>query len=75
MGTSDFSLSDLQFMLAGAWVSLQLTMWAMLIGTLAGGVFGLLRAVFPRATAPLGWFLDVFRCVPLLIQFVLLVLL
>ena len=28
-------------------------------------------ATLPRATVPLGWFLDVFRSVPLLIQFVL----
>ena len=71
MLSTDFSFSDLQFMLAGAWVSLQLTLWAMLIGTLSGAVFGLVRAVYPRASAPLGWLLDVFRCVPLLIQFVL----
>ena len=71
MLSTDFSLSDLQFMLAGAWVSLQLTLWAMLIGTLSGAIFGLVRAVYPRASAPLGWLLDVFRCVPLLIQFVL----
>ena len=71
MLSTDFSVSDLQFMLAGAWVSLQLTLWAMLIGTLSGAIFGLVRAVYPRASAPLGWLLDVFRCVPLLIQFVL----
>ena len=71
MLSTDFSLSDLQFMLAGAWVSLQLTLWAMLIGTVSGAVFGLLRAIYPRASAPLGWLLDVFRCVPRLIQFVL----
>ena len=43
----------------------------MLIGTLAGVLFGLLRATLPRATLPLAWLLDVFRSVPLLIQFVL----
>ena len=71
MFSTDFSASDLQFMLAGAWVTLRLTLWAMLIGTLSGALFGLLRATLPRATVPLGWFLDVFRSVPLLIQFVL----
>ena len=48
-----------------------LTFWAMLLGTLAGIVFGLIRALFPRASVPLAWFLDIFRSVPLLIQFVL----
>lgn len=71
MLSTDFSASDLQFMLAGAWVTMQLTLWAMLIGTLSGAFFGLLRAALPRATVPLGWLLDVFRSVPLLIQFVL----
>lgn len=58
-------------MLRGAGVTLQLTAVAMLLGT-AGGVFvGLLRMLLPRATLPLAWLLDVFRSVPLLIQFVL----
>lgn len=68
---TSFAITDLQFMLAGAWVTLKLTLWAMLIGTASGLVFGLLRAFLPRMTAPLAWLLDIFRCVPLLIQFVL----
>jgi polar amino acid transport system permease protein len=63
--------SDLLFMLQGAWVTLQLTVAAMLLGTLAGVLCGLLRAALPRASLPLAWVLDVFRSVPLLIQFVL----
>jgi polar amino acid transport system permease protein len=72
MLSTSFGLNDLLFMLGGAWVTLKLTMWAMLIGTLAGILFGFLRAALPRATIPVGWLLDVFRSVPLLIQFVLL---
>lgn len=71
MFDTSFAITDLQFMLEGAWVTLKLTLWAMLIGTLSGLVFGLLRALTPRLTAPLSWLLDIFRSVPLLIQFVL----
>jgi polar amino acid transport system permease protein len=58
-------------MLHGAWVTVQLTAAAMVIGTLAGVICGLLRAALPKASLPLAWVLDVFRSVPLLIQFVL----
>jgi len=71
MFETSFAITDLQFMLAGAWVTLKLTLWAMLIGTASGLAFGLLRAIFPLMSAPLSWLLDVFRSVPLLIQFVL----
>ena len=71
MFSTSFTFNDLLFMLQGGWVTLKLTMWAMLIGTVAGTFCGFLRASLPGLTAPLGWLLDVFRCVPLLIQFVL----
>ncbi len=71
MFTTSFSWNDLLFMLDGAWVTLQLTFWSIILGTLAGLLFGLLRALLPRASLPLAWVLDVFRSVPLLIQFVL----
>lgn len=71
MFTTSLTISDLLFMLQGAWVTLQLTAAAMLLGTLAGVLCGLLRAALPRASLPLAWVLDVFRSVPLLIQFVL----
>ncbi len=71
MFATSFTWNDLQFLLNGAWVTLQLTCWAILLGTFAGLVFGLLRALLPRASLPLAWVLDVFRSVPLLIQFVL----
>ncbi|MFS2126943.1 amino acid ABC transporter permease [Pseudomonas sp. Pseusp97] len=71
MFSTSFTLNDLMFLLQGAWVTVKLTVGAMLIGTLAGIVLGWLRAALPRATMPVGWFLDIFRSVPLLIQFVL----
>lgn len=71
MFATSFSWNDLLFMLDGAWVTLQLTFWSIILGTLAGLLFGLLRALLPRASLPLAWVLDVFRSVPLLIQFVL----
>lgn len=71
MFSTSFSWNDLLFLLNGAWVTLQLTCWAILLGTLVGLLFGLLRALLPRVTLPLAWVLDVFRSVPLLIQFVL----
>lgn len=71
MFSTSLTASDLLFMLQGAWVTVQLTAAAMVIGTLAGVVCGLLRAALPKASLPLAWVLDVFRSVPLLIQFVL----
>jgi polar amino acid transport system permease protein len=71
MFSTEFSSNDLVFLLNGAWVTLQLTFWAIILGSVAGLLFGLLRALFPRLSLPLAWVLDVFRSVPLLIQFVL----
>jgi len=71
MFSTSLTASDLLFMLQGAWVTVQLTAAAMVIGTLAGLICGLLRAALPKASLPLAWVLDVFRSVPLLIQFVL----
>lgn len=64
MFSTSLTATDLLYMLDGAWVTLQLTFWAILLGSLVGLLCGLLRA--------LAWVLDVFRSVPLLIQFVLL---
>jgi His/Glu/Gln/Arg/opine family amino acid ABC transporter permease subunit len=71
MFSTSLTSTDLLFMLKGAGVTLMLTFWAMLLGTFAGIVFGVIRALFPRASLLLAWFLDIFRSVPLLIQFVL----
>jgi polar amino acid transport system permease protein len=72
MFSTSFSANDLLFLLNGAWVTLQLTSWSIILGSFAGLLFGLLRALLPRASLPLAWVLDMFRSVPLLIQFVLL---
>ncbi|WP_397449347.1 amino acid ABC transporter permease [Pseudomonas sp. NA-150] len=71
MFTTTFTWNDFLFLLQGAWVTILLTLAAMVIGTLSGVICGLLRAMLPRSTVPLSWFLDIFRSVPLLIQFVL----
>ncbi|WP_136476694.1 amino acid ABC transporter permease [Pseudomonas sp. DG56-2] len=71
MFSTGFTWNDFMFLLEGAWITLQLTFWAILIGTIAGLLFGLARALWPRLSLPLAWVLDVFRSVPLLIQFVL----
>jgi polar amino acid transport system permease protein len=69
---SDFGLQELLLMLGGAGVTLQITFYAVLGGTVMGLVFGLVRAVAPWwINWPLGGILDVFRSVPLLIQLVL----
>ncbi|MEO5698967.1 MAG: amino acid ABC transporter permease [Casimicrobiaceae bacterium] len=58
-------------MLNGAGVTLTITFWAVLGGTLMGMVFGLVRAAAPWwINWPLGAILDVFRSIPLLIQLV-----
>jgi polar amino acid transport system permease protein len=69
---TDFARTDLWFMLRGAGMTLTLTFWAVLGGTAMGLVFGVLRAAAPWwINAPLGAVLDVFRSIPLLIQFIL----
>ncbi len=69
---TDFARTDLWFMLQGASMTLALTFWAVLGGTLMGFVFGVLRAVAASwINVTLGIVLDVFRSIPLLIQFIL----
>ncbi len=72
MDGSDFGVQELLLMARGAGVTLTITFWAVLGGTLMGVVFGLLRSVAPWwIDWPLGGVLDIFRSVPLLIQLVL----
>jgi len=71
MFTTSFTGTDLLYLLQGAGVTLELTFSAMLVGTVAGVVIGILYTLLPRLSIPLAWFLDIFRSVPLLIQFVL----
>ena len=49
MFTTSLTANDLLLLLQGAWTTLAITAMAMLIGTLLGVVFGLLRALLPRA--------------------------
>lgn len=72
MFTATFSWTDLGFLLQGAGVTLLLTFWAVLGGTLLGLLFGLVRASAPGwPSAAVGTVLDIFRSVPLLIQIIL----
>ncbi len=72
MDGSDFGVQELLLMLRGAGMTLMITFWAVLGGTLMGVVFGLVRSMAPWwINWPLGAVLDVFRSVPLLIQLVL----
>ncbi|WP_182419432.1 amino acid ABC transporter permease [Bartonella sp. HY038] len=64
------SWNDILYMANGALVTIELTALAMLIGTIIGVFCGFLRAGAPTLSAPLSWFLDITRSVPLLIQFV-----
>ncbi|MFN7166953.1 MAG: amino acid ABC transporter permease [Pannonibacter sp.] len=67
-----FSSNDLMFLLKGAWLTIQLTVVAVAIGTVLGVVFGWARASLPGwVNVPIGAVLDVLRSVPLLIQLVL----
>lgn len=69
---TSFTLNDLGFMLKGAGATLAVTFWAVLAGTLLGMAFGVARATAPWwVNAPIGFVLDIFRSVPLLIQLVL----
>lgn len=71
LGTS-ITWGDLTFMISGAGLTLAITFWAILGGTLAGIIFGLIRAQSPwYVNAPVGAVLDILRSVPLLIQFIL----
>jgi hydroxyproline transport system permease protein len=66
------NLNDLWFLFQGAGWTLLITGVAMLGGTLLGVVFGVFRAVVPWwASIWLGFILDIFRSVPLLIQLIL----
>lgn len=72
MFSTSLTAGDLQFMVMGAGVTLLVTFWAMLGGTILGIVFGVARSLVPGWTyLPLGFLLDIFRSVPLLIQLIL----
>lgn len=63
---------DLWFMMKGAGVTLAITFFAVVGGTLMGVTFGVIRShVSLWLTLPLVFVLDIFRSVPLLIQLIL----
>lgn len=66
------TLKDLGLMAQGAGWTLMITAIAVIGGTALGVIFGVFRAVVPWwASIWLGFLLDIFRSVPLLIQLVL----
>lgn len=72
MFATSMTWSDLGFILQGAGVTLAITFWAVLLGTLMGVLFGLVRAVAPWWIGMIvGLILDIPRSVPLLIQLVI----
>ena len=72
MFETSFSWNDLWFMVQGAGVTLALTFFAVLGGTICGLCLGIVRASAPWiVNALLGIVLDIFRSVPLLVQFIL----
>lgn len=64
--------SDLIFLAKGAGVTILVTAISVLIGTILGIIFGVVRVQLgPILASPLTFVLDIFRSVPLLIQLVL----
>lgn len=72
MFDTSLSLADLLFLAKGAWITILVTAISVVLGTVLGIVFGTFRyQVGPVFAAPLTFFLDIFRSIPLLIQLVL----
>ena len=64
--------NDLIFLAKGAGMTLMVTAIAVFFGTVLGILFGVIRyQIGPWWAAPLTFFLDIFRSIPLLIQLVL----
>ena len=72
MFSTGLTFNDVQFLPYGAGITLVITFWAMLGGTVLGIVFGVTRTVAPPwIYYPMSFVLDIFRSVPLLIQLIL----
>lgn len=66
------SANDLVFLAKGAGITIVVTAISVVIGTILGIIFGVIRVQLGAVlSAPLTFFLDIFRSVPLLIQLVL----
>ena len=68
----DFSINDFFYMVKGLGISVTLTLWSVILGTILGIIFGFIRSI---AGVFLNFFigsiLDIFRSIPLLIQLIL----
>lgn len=72
MFDSALKISDLTFLAQGAGMTLVVTAISVVLGTLLGVLFGVIRyQVGPWWAAPITLLLDIFRSIPLLIQLVL----
>jgi len=72
MFNTSLTANDLVFLAQGAGMTLLVTAISVLIGTILGILFGVIRfQVGPVWSAPLTFVLDIFRSIPLLIQLVL----
>lgn len=71
MLTTSFTSEDFVFLLKGAATTLELTLASIVVGTVIGIFLGWARATMPKSTLPIALLMDVFKSVPLLIQFVL----
>ncbi len=66
------TLNDMLFLAKGAGVTLAITFFAVIGGTVLGLTFGVIRShISPWMALPLTFVLDIFRSVPLLIQLIL----
>lgn len=72
MFNTALTLNDMLFLAKGAGVTLAITFFAVIGGTVLGLTFGVIRShISPWMALPLTFVLDIFRSVPLLIQLIL----
>ena len=68
----DFSINDFFYMVKGLGVSLTITFWSIIFGTILGVIFGFIRSISGIiVNFFIGAILDIFRSIPLLIQLIL----
>ena len=68
----DFSINDFFYMLKGLGISLTITLWSVIFGTVLGIIFGFIRSISGIiVNFFIGAILDIFRSIPLLIQLIL----
>ena len=68
----DFSINDFFYMVKGLGISLTITFWSIIFGTILGVIFGFIRSISGIiVNFFIGAILDIFRSIPLLIQLIL----